>query len=85
MKKFVYPAVFYYDDDTKTYCAALDDLALYVEGDTVEQAHENASSALEIYISSCMRYEDDIPEPSSFDDIIEKHPRNIVLLVECSL
>lgn len=85
MKKFVYPAVFYYDNETKTYCAAINDLSLFIEGDTVEEAHENASAALKIYISTSLKYGDDIPEPSSFDDVMEQYSKHIVLLVECNL
>lgn len=85
MNKFVYPAVFYYDQNSKTYCAAIDDLALYTVGDTVEDAHKNASAVLETFVSTSLKYDFEIPTPSSFDELILKHPKNLVMLVECSV
>lgn len=82
MKRFIYPAVFYYDEATKTYCAAINDLSLYKDGDTVEDAHVNITEMLEVYINTAIKYEMELPEPSSFDEVVEKHPKNMVMLVE---
>lgn len=85
MKKFVYPAVFYYDNATKLYCAAIKDLAIFIDGETVEDAHNSASELLKVFISTSLKYEDDIPEPTSFEEFVGKHPQNLVMLVECEI
>ena len=82
MKRFVYPAVFYYDQATKAYCAAMKDLSLYIDGDTVEDAHVNIAEMLESYIKTALKYEMELPEPSSFDKMVEENPKELVMLVE---
>lgn len=83
MKKFIYPAVFYFDKNTKTYCAAIKDLALFVDGETIEEAHKNASDVLESFVSMVLKFGDEMPTPSVFDEFIVQFPKNLVMLVEC--
>ena len=85
MKKFVYPAVFYYNDATRLYCAAIKDLAIYMSGETVEEAHKYATEVLSDYISLSLKYGDEVPQPTSFEETVEKYPKNLVMLVECSV
>lgn len=85
MRKFVYPAVFYYDNVTKLYCAAVKDLAIFIDGTTVEDAHKSASELLKTYMSTSLKYGVDIPEPTSFDLFVSRYPKNLVLLVECEV
>ena len=82
MKKYVYPAVFYYDEQAKLYCAAIEDLALYIDGETVEQAHASAAEILKFFIDTSLKYGDDLPLASSFVEVVTKHPKNLVMLVE---
>lgn len=85
MKKFVYPAVFYYDNVTKLYCAAIKDLAIYIDGETVEEAHKSVTELLKVFVSTSLKYDDELPQPSPFDEIVAKYPKNLVMLVECSM
>ena len=85
MKKFVYPAVFYYDNVTKMYCAAIKDLAIYIDGETVEEAHKLVTEILESFIVTSLKYDDELPPPTPFEEVVEKYPKNLVMLVECSV
>ena len=85
MINYKYPAVFYYDKPSKTYCAAIDDLAIYMVGDTVEDAHLSASEVLLSYIKTSLKYGFDIPDATSFDELTKKHPNELVMLVECNI
>ena len=38
MKQFVYPIILYFNEETNCYTVAFDDLDIYTEGDTVEEA-----------------------------------------------
>lgn len=85
MKKFTYPAVLFYDNEEKCYIIAMFDIGLVTSGETVEKAHENARSMLDSYLECAFAFECDIPEPSSFDVVVETHPKEICMLVESTL
>lgn len=81
--KYIYPAVFYYDKNTNAYCAAIEDLALYVDGATVEEAHKNASDVLHAFAGVVLRNGDQMPPPTEFEEVTKQYPKNLVILVEC--
>lgn len=85
MKKFTYPAVLYYDDEEKCYIIAMFDIGLVTNGETVEQAHENARGMLDSYLECAFAFDYDIPEPSSFETVVQTHPKEICVLVESTL
>lgn len=85
MKKFVYPAVFYYDNVTKLYCAAIKDLAIFIEGETVEEAHKFVTDLLKVFVSTSMKYGDALPDPTPFEQMVDKYPKNLVMLVDCTV
>lgn len=85
MKKFVYPAVFYYDNVTKLYCAAIKDLAIYIDGESVEEAHKIITQMLESFVKLSLKFGDELPSPTPFEEMVEKYPKNMVMLVECTV
>ena len=85
MRKFVYPAVVYYDEDAHIYVICIEDLGIIVEGDTVEDAHRRAGKFMDIYIKTAIKEEMDIPEPTEFDVMVSRHPREMVVLIETTL
>jgi predicted RNase H-like HicB family nuclease len=85
MKKFVYPAVLFYDETEQQYTIAMFDLQLYAEGKTVEEAVATAQAYLDKYLEMAFSYDVEIPEPSEFESMIDKYPKNMVVLVESKL
>ena len=52
MKKFVYPAVLFYDKTEKQYTIAMFDIEVFAEGKTVEEALNNLKEAIELYLEN---------------------------------
>ncbi len=82
MKKFVYPAVVYRDDEANVYVMSIDELGLFIEGDSVEEAHELMNEALESYITYALQFNCEIPQAQNFNVVMAKNPKNLVLLVD---
>lgn len=85
MKKIVYPAVLFHDDENNIYVMSIDDLYIVGEGDSVEEVHEDVQDALNRYIEGSLRYDLDLVEPTKFEDIRKKYPNKLVMLVECNI
>lgn len=85
MKKYTYPAVLYYDDEEKCYIIAMFDLGLVTNGETVEQAHNNARAMLDSYLECAFAFDCEIPEPSTFEVVARTHPKEICVLIESTL
>lgn len=85
MRKFVYPAVLYFDEEAQSYTIAIHDLALYTEGSSVEVATNNAQGFLNNYLECALKYDIEIPEASNFSEVISKYPKNLVVLVESKI
>ena len=85
MRKFVYPAVVYFDEEAQVYVICIEDLGVIVEGDTVEEAHSRAGKFMDIYLTTAIREELDIPEATEFDKVVSNHPQEMVELVETTL
>jgi len=76
-----YPCVFYYDDESDTYTAAIHDLELFAEGKTVEEAFARAKDVLSTYLKYAKKYDEEVAEPTPFD-VVKKESKNIVCLVD---
>ena len=85
MKKFVYPAVLFYDNNEKQYTIAMYDIDVYAEAKTVEEAVAAAQDFLNEYLETAFSYNIEIPEPTDFEIMIDMFPQNMVLLVESKL
>ena len=82
MKTYVYPAVLYSGDDGFEYLS-LPDLNLLTGGDTTEDTFVKGRQSLISYFELATRFDTEIPEPSSFDDIKKQYPnKNVVMLSE---
>lgn len=79
-----YPCVFYYDAETNSYTAAIHDLDLFVEGDTVEEAFENAKKLLTSFLKYAKKFDEEINEPTPFEEV-KKNNNNIVCLVDAQV
>ena len=85
MKKYTYPAVLFFDEEEKSYIIAMFDLGLVTSGETVEKAHESAREMLDSYLECAFAFGCDIPEASSFEVVVQTHPKEICVLVESTL
>lgn len=85
MKKFVYPAVLFYDKVEKKYTIAMFDIEVYAEGNTVEEAVGNAQLFLNKYVEIAAAHSIEIPIPTDFEQMIDMYPKNMVVLVESKL
>ncbi len=85
MKKFVFPAVLFYDDTEQQYTIAMFDIEVFAEGKTVEDAVNTAQSYLDKYLECAFSYGVEIPEPTPFEQMIDMYPKNLVVLVESKL
>ncbi len=85
MKKFVYPAVLFFDEAENQYTIAMFDIEVYAEGKTVEEAVSAAQDYLNKYLECAFAYEVEIPEATPFEQMIDMYPKNLVVLVESKL
>ncbi len=76
MKRFIYPAIFYKDDDC--YRVLFPDLELTTDGKFVEEAYLYATGFLKEYFIQVLKYDFDYNEPTDFLS-------DIVMLVEASI
>lgn len=61
MAKYIFPAVFTWNDEDKTYYVTFPDLeTCYTDGDTIEEAMENADDVLNLMLYAMK--EEDIPK-----------------------
>ena len=81
MKQFLFPAIFFKEDDK--YTVLFPDLNITTDGDTVEEAFLFAKDSLKVYCSYVEKFELDIDMPSRFDEIQKKNPKNLVMLIDC--
>lgn len=81
MKRFLYPCVMYYDSDNQNYAVAFHDLGVFTEAETVEKAYIRAKLFLEAYCECAVNMDADFPIPTAYDDLVKKHPKEIVQLV----
>lgn len=82
MKKYVYPAIIYYDDESEIYVLVIEELCLCVEGDSVEEVHAKGGQFLKIYIDEAIKEDVDIQEARDFKEVAEENPKQICVLVE---
>lgn len=84
MKTYVYPAVLYSGDDGFEYLS-LPDLNLLTVGDTTEETFVKGRQSLISYFELATRFDTEIPEPSSFDDIKKQYPNKNVVMLDVSV
>ncbi len=79
-----YPCVFYYDAESNSYTAAIHDLELFVEGNTVEEAFARAKEILVTYLKYAKKYDEDVNDPTPFDEV-KNDNKNTVLLIDAEI
>ena len=84
MKTYVYPAVLYSGDDGFEYLS-LPDLNLLTVGDTTEETFVKGRQSLISYFELATRFDTEIPEPSTFEDIKKRYPDKNVMMLDVSV
>lgn len=72
MKTYVYPAILNEDADG-CYYISIPDLNLHTLGDSKEEAFVKGKECLKSYFELANRFETDIPEPSTYDQVKETY------------
>lgn len=84
-QQFVYPAVLYYDEENNNYAVAFNDLDIYTEGDSVEDAFKSAKEYLFAYLECSNHINNELEQPTSYIIVKNEHQADIVLLVDSEL
>ena len=82
---YVYPAIFYYNQEENNYTVAFADLDIFTEGETIEDAYSSAKDFLYAYIKCSMHIYNDVDSPSSFEKVKAEHEKDLVMLVDVSV
>ena len=84
-QQFVYPAVLYYDEENNNYAVAFNDLDIFTEGDSVEDAFKSAKEYLFAYLECSNHINNELEQPTSYIVVKNEHQADIVLLVDSEL
>ena len=79
--QFTYPAVFYYDEEYSDYAVEFSDICIYTEGETMEDAYQNAQKFLLAYLETCEELHIAPNEPNKYENTLKLHPNGKVMLV----
>ena len=79
--QFTYPAVFYYDEEYSDYAVEFSDICIYTEGETMEDAYQNAQEFLLAYLETCEELHIAPNEPNKYENTLKLHPNGKVMLV----
>jgi len=85
MPKFTYPILFILNEETGQHNGYIPDLALFAEGENPEDVYAEMESILKNFMQISVKYNIEIPEPSKFDDIVNKWPGHKVSLISAEI
>jgi len=70
--KFTYPIVFILNPETGVYNGFVPDLLIFAEGEKLEEVYERAGEILQKFFELQQKYDEEVPGPSSLDEISTK-------------
>lgn len=83
---FVFPATFYRDEDNDNYIVAFDDVRIYCQGKTVEEAFFVARKYLRDFCKLSMKMYGEVKEkPRTYLEAAKQHKEDIVMLVDAEV
>lgn len=85
---FIYPALFIKDTEEDCYIVAFDDIAVFCQEETVEEAFLSAKKLLKEYIKlSYEEYGEVLEKPRTYEQSVDFHKKGkgFVLLVDAEL
>lgn len=80
MKTYVYPAVLIEREDG--FYINIPDLNLLTVGESKEEAFVKGRDCVVSYVELAERFDTDIPEPSDYDKVKAKNPKNDVVMLD---
>jgi len=85
VKTYTYPIVFILNEETKFYNGYIPDLAICAEGKTLEEVIQEAQILLSKFFSLVIKYQTEVPEPSSLEATYEKWKGYKVMYVTANI
>lgn len=84
--EFIFPATFYKDDENNDYIVAFDDVRIYCQGKSVEEAFFVARKYLKDFCKLSLKMFGEVKEkPRTFLEAQSQHKGEIVLLVDAEV
>lgn len=84
--EYIFPAAFYKDDENDLYIVAFDDVKIFCQGKTVEEAFFVARKYLKSFCKLSLKMFGEVQEkPRTFVESLEIHKDEIVLLVDAEV
>lgn len=83
---FIFPAVFYKDEENKDYLVAFEDVRIYCEGKTIEDAFFTARRYLRDFCKLSLKMFGEVREkPRTYLEARQNHKNEVVLLVDAEV
>lgn len=83
---FIFPAVFYKDDENDNYIVAFDDVRIYCQGKTIEEAFFVARKYLKDFCKLSIKMYGEVQEKArTYLESAKNHKKEIVLLVDAEV
>ncbi len=81
MQRFLYPAVFYHDnDEVKVF---FPDIDITTEGNVMEEAYLYAEGFLRSYLAYALKFDLDYNLPTDYDSIVKKLNKDETCMLIC--
>ena len=86
MEHYIFPAVFYRDEENDNYIVAFDDVQVYCMGKTIEEAFFTARKYLKDFCRLSIKMYGEVQEkPRTYLESVDIHKGEIVLLVDAEV
>lgn len=82
MKNYMFPGVLYFIAEDGDFMLHIEDLNVFAYGDSVEKVQHNALDLVNAYVDLSLKIDCEIPTPTTFEEMVQKHPKHTILLVE---
>ena len=82
MEQFIFPAVFFQEENETDYTVDFPDLNIFTDGKTLVEAFLFAKDYLKVYCTYARKYDMEISNPSKLMDVIGRFPNATCMLVD---
>ena len=72
MPKYTYPIIFIFNEETRYHNGYIPDLAVFAAGQSPEDIYADMEEVLKNYMTLAIKYNADIPTPSTLEEITKK-------------
>jgi predicted RNase H-like HicB family nuclease len=84
MPKFTYPIIFILNPETEFFNGYIPDLAIFAEGKSPEDVYAEMEEILKNYMVLAAKYNTEIPDASTLDEVTKKWPGYKVSLISAA-